>query len=395
MPQPLSGPGVGLPLPQNLYPANILSGGPINTPTNRMALAPGDELPLPAGNWYVDSLYSTIEVQDPITGTWMMMPAGAWRGGPTYIKSDGFTARVANRTGCLGSVSVTAPGNGSYVQSTTTVAVTGSTASVTPIVGGQLALVGGTINSTTHGAGYGVAPIVLIPAPPDAAGNPNGVGGIPASGYVSIASGTISGFTFTNPGAGYPTAPKAVIVPNPTDPNIATGITAGTITFSLTAAGSLTGALVNNPGAPITPANITLTVSGAGAAGTLTPNMLQTATAASVVGAYTTGFGTVSALVSTVGGYPNAGTFTNDPNGLYLAFRPRPAQIALAVTNIGSVAAQTGTIYDGGLFMSAPSPVLAGVQLLPNAAGSLTSSGGSLVLTMGSRSDIVTLQPAP
>lgn len=394
MPQPLSGPGVGLPLPQNLYPANILSGGPLNTPTNRMGLAPGDALPLPAGNWYVDCLYSTIEVQDPITGTWMILPSSAWRGGPQYVKSDGFTCRVANRTGCVASVSVTAPGDGNYVQSTTTVTVTGSTASVVPIVGGALALSGGTL--TANGAGYGKPPIVLIPAPANYNTNANGVGGIPASGYCTIASGTISGFTFNNPGAGYQTAPTAVIVPDPTDPNISTGITAGTITFTLTAAGSLTGALVRNGGAAITPANITLTVAGAGANGTLTANVMQSITAASIVGSMLGPFGTVAALLTTVGGAPNAGTFTNDPFGLYQAFRPRPAQIGLSVTGAATstLTPQTGKIYDGGLFQSTPTGIIAVNMVMGSNTGTLTNTG-TLVLTTGGTNDIVTIQPAP
>ena len=392
MPAPLSGPGLGLPLAQRLYPS-ILTNAPIDVPANQLNLAPGDELPIPAGTWYVSTgSYNQLEYLDPITSTWIIVPNAAWLGGPLYVKSDGFNYRIANRLGCLASVSVTAPGDGNYVQSTTSVTVTGSTASVTPIVGGQVALSGGTLRS--NGAGYGVAPIVLIGAPADANNNSNGVGGVQAAGYCTIQNGTVSGFTFTNPGAGYQTAPVGVIVPNPTDPNLSTGITAASIVFSLTASGSITGAVVTNPGAPITPANITLTVSGAGASATLTPNMLQTTTAASVIGSYTTGYGTVSAFLTTVGGYPNAGTFSNDPNGLYLAFRPRPAQIELTVSGVGSLAAQTGTIYDGGLFLSTPVPVVA-TRPLANTAGSLTSTGGTLSLTMGSRNDIVTLQPAP
>ncbi len=316
------------------------------------------------------------------------MSGAAWVGGPTYVKSDGFSYRIANRLGCLASVSITAPGDGNFVQSSTTVTVTGSTAQVSPIVGGMLGF-----SLVNRGAGYGVAPMVFINPPANYNTNSNGIGGIPATGYVTIATGTVSGFTFTNPGAGYQSAPVGVIVPNPTDPNLSTGITAASIAFSLTAAGSITGAIVTNPGAPITPANITLPVAGAGASATLTPNILQTVTAASVVGTVSGLQASVSALLTTIGGSPNAGTLTNDPHGLYLAFRPRPANIALTVTGIGSIAPQAGTIYDGGLFMSTPGAALA-YGLVPSNAGTVVNAG-TLTLTMGSRNDIVTLQPAP
>ena len=52
MPTPLSGPGVGLPIPQNLYPSE-LSNAPYDYGTNQLALAPGQQIPLPAGPWYI------------------------------------------------------------------------------------------------------------------------------------------------------------------------------------------------------------------------------------------------------------------------------------------------------------------------------------------------------
>ena len=389
MPQLISGPGLGLPIPQFLYPSE-LTNAPVDIGTNKLNLDPGDELSLPAGHWFVDSgSYCLIEYKDPVTGAWGIVPSAAWQGGLHFIISAGFDYRIANRLGCLASVSITAPGNGSYVQSTTAVAVTGSTASVVALVGGALAS-----SLVSRGAGYGVAPIVVIQNPAPGSANPNGVGGVAATGYATIANGTVSGFTFTNPGAGYATAPTGVIVPNPSDPNLSTGITNASITFSLTQAGSITGALVINPGAPITPANITLTVTGAGTGATLTANVLQTVTAASVVGTLTGPVGTGAALLTTVGGAPNAGSLTNDPFGLYLAFRPRPAQIGLTITGGASIAPQAGTIYDGGLFMSAPTAIIATNPFATSNAATLVNAA-TLTLTMGSRNDIVTIQPAP
>ncbi len=393
MSTPLSGPGVGLSLPQSLFPA-YLTNAPYDIASTQVCLNAGDQIPIPAGTWGIGlGLYCVLEWFDPLTATWKITASAAWQSGLIYIKSDGFNFRIANRTGCPVAGVVTAPGS-SYVQATTSIAVTPSSQGSTwsQIVGGQLALVGGTL--TSSGAGYGVAPICIIPPPPGPINNRNGVGGIPASGYCVISSGTVSGFTFTNPGAGYTTAPTAVIVPNPTDPNISVGITAATIAFSLAGSGQLTGVLCTNPGSPLaTPDNITLTVSGAGSSGTVVPVMLQTVTAASVVGGSTIAAATLGALVTSFGGaYPTA-SFTNSPEFLGLAGRPRPCNISLTVGAAGTVAAQTGTIIDGGLFFKAPTPIL---NLLSTAASTGTIIGSStLAFTMGSRADIVVRQPGP
>jgi hypothetical protein len=390
MPAPLSGPGLGLQLPQYLYPSE-LTGAPPDVSNNRICLAAGDAIPIPAGDWYISTgMYSVIQYLDPVTGVWAMGPSSGWLGSPVFVKSDGFNLRIANLLACPVSAAVTAPGNGSYVQASTTIAVVGGGGSTwKPIVGGQLA----TLSITSYGAGYGVAPLVFIPAPPPPSNNANGVGGIQAAAYAVIANGTVSGITFTNPGAGYQSAPTATILPNPTDPNIATGITAAAVTFSVIAAGSITGALCTNNGAPLaTPANITLTVSGAGANATLTANVLQTVKTASVT-AGGTGYGTTAALLTTVGGAPSQGSFTNSPEYLYLSFRPRPAQIGLTPSGAnGSLATQLGTIYDGGLFMGTPTPIVSTYSFATSAA---TIVGATISLTMGSVPDFVSMQPAP
>lgn len=386
---PLSGPGLGLQLPQNLYPSELY-GAPIDTPSNSVCLNAGDSLPVPRGDWLIDfGMYGMLQYLNPITNTWSNGPDAAWTGGIHLVSSDGFSVRVTNLLGCPLSAVVVAAGSG-YAQATTTITPTPGNSTWLPVVGGALALTGGTINTGTAGAGYGVAPIVLFPAPPNAANNPNGVGGTPASGYVGISSGTVSGFTFTNPGSGYPTAPTVVVVPNPTDPNITTGITNATLTFSLTAAGALTGALCTNPGAPIANPNLfTLTVTGAGSAGSLTGNVLQTVTSATVTGA-AGGYGTVAALLTSVGGVPVQGGIVS-PFSLNLAWRPRPAQIGLIVTGAGSLGPQNGSIYDGGLFLTsaAPTPV---IVTNPLASTGTVNTGGA-AFTMGNRPIVVTMQP--
>jgi len=392
MPAPLSGPGVGLPPNQNLYPSELLNA-PYDIASNRQTLAPGQSFVFPAGDWYVsNACYLIIQFLDPVTGVWVMSSSAAWNGGIHFVKSDGFNCRLANLTGCPVAAVITSYGSG-YVQASTTIAVTGGGGSTwQPIVGGQLQLAAGSIVTGQGGAGYGVAPLVLIPPPAPPQSNSNGVGGIPASGYAVIASGTVSGFTFTNPGAGYTSIPLAVVVPSPFDPNLATGITAATITFSLTGSGSITGVLCTNNGAPISPPTaITLTVSGAGSQATITPVVMQTIASATVSGGGT-GFGTVSAMLTTVGGAPPAGTITNGPDFTNLAFRPRPAQLTLAITGTGTVSTQAGTIIDGGLFEGAPTPVIiAGAQ--EGVSGSVV--GPTIAFTMGSRSDIAVIQQAP
>lgn len=388
MPTPLSGPGIGLPFPQNLYPSE-LANSPYDASSNRQALAPGESLVLPAGDWFVTmGFYTVIQHLDPVTGTWVFGQGGSYERGMVFVKSDGFNTRIANLTGTLASVSVTQYGGG-WTQSTTSVTVTGSNATVVPIVGGQVA---GSVSSA--GAGYGVAPLLFITPPPPASNNANGVGGVQATGALTIASGTISGLTIINPGCGYPSAPKGVVVPSPFDPNLATGITAGTVVFSVVGSGSITGALVTNNGSAITPTAITLTLAGAGSNATLVPNVMQCVTAVSTSGTGT-GIGGAGGVTS-VGGAPSVGTITNSPEFNHTAWIPRPLQSQLTIGGTGSVAAQVGTIIDGGLFMSAPSPILQ----VGSAAGGPAGGAGSVVgptiaLTMGSQYDWIQIQAAP
>lgn len=392
MSQGLIGPGIGLPPPQRLYPTNLYNA-PADPSSNRCGLAPGDTMIIPAGNWFITlGSYMILQYLDPVTGVWTAAAAAAWQSGVQYIKSDGVNVRIANLTGCVYSIVPTAYGTG-WVQATTTLTIAGP-AGVTalPIVGGQLTLVGATL--TNNGAGYGKAPQVFIPPPPSANFNSNGVGGIQASAFAVIAGGTVSAISFTNPGAGYPVAPTPVIIPDPTDPNINVGITQAVVAFSLVGSGSITGALVTNNGVAIpngSMANVTVTPAGAGSGATLAANVMQTVVAGSVVGTGL-GYGTVAALLTSSGGAGSTGTVTNSPEFLRLAFRPRPAQIELAVTAAGTLAAQIGTVIDGGLFIGTPNPNLA-TNPLP--AANVTISGATVSFVMGSRPDFAIVQPAP
>lgn len=380
----LSGPGVGLPPPQNYYPSE-LQNAPQDPSSNRLGLAAGEVFVIPAGDWIVGlGMYCVLQFLDPVTNVWITASGAAWTRGMQLVSADGFTVRVANMTGCVISASVINGGT-NYVQATTTItaigAFVGAAPTLLPIVGGAIAIAGGSL--LANGAGYGVAPLVMIPPPPPGFANANGVGGIQASAIAVIAGGTVSSVSITNPGAGYPTAPVPIIVPSPFDPNLSTGITAATVAFSLTSTGVILGALVTNSGSPLpngSLTSVTLSIGGAGASGSLTANVMQTVVSASISGA---GAGFTASGATTFGGGPVQGTITNGPESNLIAFLPRPANMTLPTASVATAA----VIYDGGLFESAPS------------VGSLPPGGvatlATVLLTMGSRPDIVIIQPGP
>ena len=400
MPSMLSGPGLGLGLPQNLYPT-ALQNAPYDFSNSRQTLPPGSALQIPAGDWYVSlGMYLVLQYLDPVTNAWITAASGGWEGNFLHISSDGFTARVANLTGCVVAASINNAGSG-YAQATTTITTTsvalagGSAPTFLPIIGGALIQSGGSL--AANGAGYGVPPLVFIPGPPPASNNANGVGGIPANGYPVMSSGTLAGFTFTNQGAGYPSAPPCVILPSPFDPNFLAGssITLASLVVTLTASGSITGVVVTNNGAPLANAslaNITLTVGGTGSGASLVAVVMQTVVSATVTGAGV-GYSSVTyAGVSSVGGVPPASAISASSDAFGLSWKPRPLQAGIQVAGTATTtltAGQAATIFDGGLFEGAPSILLAPLS------GTAPSTLATLALVMGSRPDIAILQPAP
>lgn len=140
---------------------------------------------------------------------------------------------------------------------------TQSTVTVTASAGGSTwqPIIGGAVSlalpSGGGGSGYTVEPIVVISAPPSP--------GVQATAKATISGGAVTGFTVTNAGAGYTVAPTVSIYPNPFDPNFG-AITAATATASLTGAGTLTGLLCTWGGTPQA-SQTTLTITGAGGSG--------------------------------------------------------------------------------------------------------------------------------
>ena len=253
MAQIISGPGVALPYPQNLYPTE-LNNAPNDAPTNLLTLAPGQVLTIPAtgtNGWLVDpGAYGVLQWLDPVTGVWRGFSSARIQ--MQAMTSDGFTRRMANLTGCPVAAVVAGGGSG-FVQ---------STAAITANVGGSTwqAIVGGSLSVSTVsviGANYTIAPEVFIPAPPTP--------GVQATAYSTITNGTVTSVSLVNFGAGYTSATlNAVLIPSPSDPNIGT-ITQATCVLVLNAAnsGAITAALCTNNGAPLaTLSALTLTAAG-------------------------------------------------------------------------------------------------------------------------------------
>src|ERR1700686_1724417 len=174
MGQRISGTGVGLALPQYLYPSEL---SPLNTPldlqNNYQTLAPGDSIAIPAGSFYVVlGPYLVVQYNDPINGIWRILgPVGDRN--IQYVVSDGFNHRVSNLTGCPVAASVIAGGS-AYVQATTTVTAGTGNSTWQAVGGGIVSL--STINNA--GSGYGIPPDLFIQGPP--------VGGVQATGYCTL-----------------------------------------------------------------------------------------------------------------------------------------------------------------------------------------------------------------
>jgi len=371
----------------------LVPNAPVDISTNRLALSPGDSFVLPAGDWLISmGMYMVLQYLDPVTNVWTTSSGTAWNRGMLLVPSDGFTQRIANLTGCVVSASVINGGT-NYVQATTTITAIGAfqtgvaVPTLLPIVGGALQFSGTfTLDVPTKGAGYGVAPLIVIPPPPPAQANANGVGGIQAEAIAILgAGGSIASVTIINAGAGYPTVPVPVVVPSPFDPNLSVGITTASVSFStsLASAGAIMGALVTNNGGPLingSLTSVTLSIGGAGTSGSLTANVMQTVVSASLSGA---GAGFTTSGGTTFGGAPLQGSITNSLLFQLLEFEPRPAGFTLPTASIATAA----VIYDGGLFESAPTLV----NLAPGGVVTLAT----VLPIMGSRSDVLIIQPAP
>ncbi len=363
------GPGVTLPPPQTPYPSNLWpSGVPFTPGNNQVTLAPGQSIQLPAGDWFYDlGKYSILEILDPVeSGATPTNIAGVWRPirtqrGTGTVRSDGNNYRISNLLGCPVGAVIT-NGGSSYVQASTTVTPSTGNSTWQAIVGGRVS----NISLTALGAGYGVAPLVFIPAPP--------APGIAAAAYATISGGALTGITITTAGAGYTSVPAITIVTNPYDPNIAS-ITAATASALTTGSGAVSGIVCTNPGAPVT-TSLSLTVGGVGTSALITPLVLTTVSLASLTAL---GSGTITGLaLTTAYAAPPTAAFSQASG-----FIPRPAQIA--ITTSGSVASGL-SITDGGMGLTTVFPIF-------QAYGGLIVNSPTVALTAGSVPDTIIIQP--
>lgn len=379
MAQRIGGVGMGLQPPTFLYPSQLYNTTP-DIGENRLALSPGAAWAIEPGDWLLDTgSYVMFQYQDPYTNGWASFNTN--RTGPFHHFSDGTqTRRLANLLGCPISA-VIANGGTSFTQATATITASAGGSTWNPIVGGALSLV----SVTATGSKFLVNPLVLMPGPPTYAAN--GIGGIPALATVATLTGqTVASVALVQCGAGYTAATiTGLIVPSLFDPNIGS-ITPGTVTFGLTYAGVLTGAICTDNGAPLatlTALTLTAAGNGGGTAATLTPQVLQTITATSVVGAGV-GWGSASGgpKIFSVGGACTVTSAIGNATVEQTGFKPRDCNIiGVAAASVSSL-----TIIDGGLFVNAPTPAIATNGALPTTLASVT-------FTMGTVSDTVLVQP--
>lgn len=376
----LGGQGIGLPPPQGLwYPLPINqtyqpAGNPIELPA-------GGALYVPAGWWAAQlGRYSMLQWLDPVSNYWL--PVTGLGRQLMMINSDGNNFRIVNPTGCPVGALVTNVGS-SYVQASTTAALSVGNSVWNPIVGGALTAitVGNDPSGTAGGTNFSLPPLVDIPAPPP--------GGIQATATAALSAGAVSSVTLINQGAGYLAAPVPVIRPNPFDPNIGL-ITVPALTSTVGGAGDVCALLCTNYGSVLTGTQMgsaTLSISGAGSSATATPIFCMTVTGVAFSSSGGAGYPGNGVDVDTIidSAVGSAGSIVNPrvSTGLYT---PRKA-IINAPVSAGVVG--TAIITDGGLFMKAPDAI---VLAQSAASAGLPTTATNATLTMGSSSDTVYLQ---
>ena len=369
MSQLQGGSGLGLKPPAYLYPTELNQAAP-DVASAYVGLAAGEALTIPPGQQYITpGPYSFVQYLDPING--------GWRGHDTarsalagWMWSDGYNYRIANLTGCPVSGIVTVGGSG-YVQSSTTCVASSGGSTWQPIVGGMLSLT----TISVAGSGYGIAPLLFIAEPPSP--------GVQATGHCVITGGSVSSIVLDNVGAGYTTAPSAVIVPSPYDPNLPTLPVQAAASFTIVGAGSIAAVICTNNGAPTGATAPTLTIAGVGSGATVVAVNCLTITAGSVA-AGGVGF-TGGGGATTVGGTPSSTPQYTNPAIQLTSSIPRPAQIGFFAS--GGSLISISTIYDGGLFFGTPT------VLVTPGAGNLQTTTASVTVTLGSTTDTIRIVP--
>jgi hypothetical protein len=385
-----------------------------------VGLSGGEQWYLPPGNFYVQlGGVTLLQVFDGINQIWRNI---GFPGGNVQVTSaDGFNYRLINFSGVIAGVNITNAGSGGTNGiGTAATGVTigfgaaptnGVAASAYPIVGGKLS----GLTLVSGGSGFTMPPVLLADPPP--------LGGIQATATCTISSaGVINTPTLQNAGAGYTANPNWYIVPqyllpvmggapiNATPPlniippgNIAPlsgalssqppfmpgvqwpAVVGGAqiTTTGLTGSGTLTGAVVTNPGVGYTNTTVpSISFTGGGLAGGVAASPI---TSFSVITA--TGAGGTALIVGTPvisGTMAGTGLWvgTDGCNGV-LAARP-----ARGVTT-STAGAMTLTDTGFGIQLSA-----SGANLPSFGSTGTATTAASYTVTSGGVFDISLIQPA-
>lgn len=282
---------------------------------------------------------SALQFFDGNAGVWRLWDSGP-SNSPIEVTSDGTNFRVINVSGTIDGVNITNAGTAYAASTTMTFAApaAGITALGFPIIGGKL-----TLAITTAGTGY-VNPTLIIPPPQNLGGTAGAC--LPATANLSLTTGTITSASLGYSGAGYGVAPNANLTTYTpaqiaTNPDIllnnAQGLilvdpagTGAVITPTLAGAGTITGAVITNPGSGYDGTHIPAvtftdpTGAGSAGAGTALPNMALTSVTvggtntgytSSVVGITSLGNGTALATLQGEPVQPRAGRFVVAQSG--------------------------------------------------------------------------------
>lgn len=311
-------------------------------PTDIISLKAGTAFNIPPGTFLLGiGPYSTLQVRDPVTT--QFLPEGPTGPGLRYISSDGTNYRVVNYSGCPIGAIVTTAGSGYSTSAPPTVTSSAGGSLWTPIIGGAIST---TISITNGGSNYTYPPIVQIAAPSQGP-NPSPTGpGFCATATCALTSGAVSSITVVNQGAGYTVAPQVTFINDARD-TTGSGAVGAT---SLTGAGTITGLVVTDFGAPQTSVPTLTFSSGSGAA---TVIMDWTVTSATLTNA---GSGYVHSSfvnITSTGGLVAGSSVLTNPYSTTGLFVPRKADIHIATDSSGIL--QTGQIVvDGGRFQATP-----------------------------------------
>lgn len=322
-------------------------GGPgvtASTPPSVFSLSAGQTSLIPSGRWEAKTgLYTAVQEFDTISGFWRSIGGGEVSGTVTRIVSDGVNYRFANQSGCAVGALIT---NAGTLYTSAPVVTASAGASIwRAIVGGAVST---TVTITNGGVNYTYPPQIVIAAPP--------VGGIQATATCTISGGVINAVTVTNQGAGYTVAPTISVQSDPRENGI-NGFTPGyngALTAALTGAGTITGLVCIDHGAPQT-AVPTLTFTGGGGSAAAATVIMNWTITSYTVGTGGAGMSGAFAWVTAEDQFPTTAAAYVNPMTQALLVRTRMANIKGTVT-AGAIVAKAALAQndDGGIYTSVP-----------------------------------------